>query len=79
MKYVLVDEYKELIHYPFNSELDIDTLKDQLTVLNDIAINEISGIFYFNDINLITIQACYVEDYYNIYTLENWFIEYKIN
>lgn len=77
MKYVLVDDYNLRKCYPFISELDIDTLTDQLYSLNDIAISESSNVFSFNSIKLTTILSCYTEEYYFIYTLDDWFDTYK--
>ena len=79
-KYVLVVEtISKLNHYPFNSNLDIETIEDEISELNSIAIAEQSSEFSYLSIRLDTIWSAYTNEYYTIYTLNDWFNDYKIN
>jgi hypothetical protein len=81
MKYVLVvvDNLSNRQYYPFSSELDIETLQDELRELNNIAINKDNSRFSYLGLRLPTQYSRYVEEVYKIFTLEDWFNEYEIN
>ena len=78
-KYVLVVEtISKLTHYPFNSNLDIETIEDEISELNSIAIAEQSSEFSYLSIRLDTIWSAYTNEYYTVLLLENWFEEFCI-
>ena len=78
-KYVLViDNNYGRNHYPLFTNLDIETINNQIRDLNDIAVIGHYSTFNYLGIELITIWSEYTEDYYKVYLLDHWFEVYHI-